>query len=122
MDMEKVRKLMDEFLANYIPMQEIIHVCDQLKKSPTEDTMHKMMDYLMQPDKEFIYLQTVNTKAIINNQVRLCMAEIAKLIAEAEEERNNSQPNLPVPPDAENDNDENGENNNNENGEEGGNT
>lgn len=80
MDMEKVRELMDNYLAAYIPMQEIIHVCAQLEKSPTEDTIHEMMDYLMQPDKEFIHLQTVNTKAITNNQVRLCMAEIAKLI------------------------------------------
>lgn len=77
---EKIREAMDKYLADYIPMQEIIHVCDQLVKSPTEDTIHEMMDYLMQPDKEFVWLQTVNTKPITNNQVRLCMAEIAKII------------------------------------------
>lgn len=105
MDMTQVRELMDSFLADYIPMQEIIHVCDQIEKSPTDDTLHEMMDYLMSPDKEFIYLQTVNTKAITNNQVRLCMAEIAKLVAEVEEKRK-PKPSLPSP------NDEN----NNENG------
>lgn len=106
---EKIRELMDTYLADYIPMQEIIHVCDQLEKNLSEDTVHEMMDYLFQPDKEFIYLQTVNVKAIINNQVRLCMAEIAKLIAE---EKRKPKPSLPVSPDDENNDAEN----NNENG------
>ncbi len=79
---QKIRDLLDEYLADYIPMQEIIHVSEQLVADPTDDKIHEMMDYLMEFDKEFIYLQTVNTKAITNNQVRLCMAEIVKVIKE----------------------------------------
>lgn len=79
---EKIHAILNEFLHGYIPTQEITHAANELCKDPTEDKVLEMTTYLMQFDKEFIPLQTVNTKPITNNQVRFAMSEIRKVIAE----------------------------------------
>lgn len=83
MENEKIMEIhstMNEFLSGYIPTQEIIHAASQIVKNPTQETVNEMASYLMQFDKEFISLQTVNTKSLTNNQVRLAMSAVSDLI------------------------------------------
>lgn len=87
---QKIHDILGKYLHGYIPTQELTHAANEICKNPTEDTVFDMTTYLMQFDKEFIPLQTVNTKALTNNQVRFAMAEIRQLIDEnkTEEEGN----------------------------------
>ena len=81
-----IHTTLQDFLGKYIPTQELTHVankiCKTLKEDGTydEDMLLKMHTYLQQPDKEFIPLQTVNTKSITNNQIIIAMNEIRKAI------------------------------------------
>ncbi len=81
-----IHKTLQDYLGEYIPTQELTHsaneICKTIQTDGTydEDMLLKMHTYLQQPDKEFIPLQTVNTKPITNNQVILAMNEIRKLI------------------------------------------
>ena len=85
-DNAKIHDTLYKYCNGYIPVQEITHAANQICLSPTEDTVLEMTTYLDQFDKEFIPLQTVNTKPITINQVRYAMANIRKIIAEANEE------------------------------------
>lgn len=81
-----IHKTLQNWLRDYIPTQEITHaaneICKSIKDDGTynEDVLLEMHSYLQKPDKEFIPLQTVNTKSLTNNQLTLAMNEIRKLI------------------------------------------
>lgn len=87
-DAEKtqVHQTLNDFLKGKIPAQEITHAANEICKEPTEAKVEEMQVYLMQFDKEFIPAQTVNTKAIVNNDVRFAMSEIRKIVKKAAEE------------------------------------
>ena len=81
-----VHQILQDYLGKYIPTQELTHaaneICKAIKKDGTydEDVLLEMHSYLQKPDKEFIPLQTVNTKPITNNQIIIAMNEIRKAI------------------------------------------
>ena len=81
-----IHQTLQDYLGKYIPTQELTHVaneiCKTIKEDGTydEDVLLEMHSYLQQPDKEFIPLQTVNTKSITNNQIIIVMNEIRKAI------------------------------------------
>lgn len=81
----EVHDILNEYLRNKIPYHEITHAASQICKEPTEEKIQEMQVYLMQFDKEFIAMQTINTKAIANNDVRFAMSEIRKIIQETSE-------------------------------------
>lgn len=92
-----IHQTLQDYLGKYIPTQELTHaaneICKTIKVDGTydEDMLLKMHTYLQQPDKEFIPLQTVNTKSITNNQIIIVMNEIRKAI-------NDYKNSLPVAP------------------------
>lgn len=92
-----IHQTLQDYLGKYIPTQELTHaaneICKTIKENGTydEDMLLKMHTYLQQPDKEFIPLQTVNTKSITNNQIIIVMNEIRKAI-------NDYKNSLPVAP------------------------
>lgn len=77
-----IHKTLQDYLGKYIPTQELTYaaneICKTIQKDGTydEDVLLEIHSYLQRPDKEFIPLQTVNTKPITNNQVILAMNEI----------------------------------------------
>lgn len=77
---EQIHEILNTYLTRKIPVQEITHAANEICKEPTEKKVQEMQVYLMQFDKEFIPAQTVNTKALVNNDVRFAMSEIRKLI------------------------------------------
>lgn len=83
-----IHKTLQDTLGKYIPTQELTHaaneICKTIQEDGTydEDVLLEMHSYLQKPDKEFIPLQTVNTKSITNNQLILTMNEIRKAIKE----------------------------------------
>ena len=89
---EKIHEILNDFLSGKIPVQEITHAANEICKNPTEDKVQEMQVYLMQFDKEPIPNQTVNTKALVNNDVRFAMSEIRKLIQEVEKKKPEGQP------------------------------
>jgi len=77
---QKIHDALYEYCHGYIPVQEITHAANEICKDPTPETCDEMIRYLDKFDKEFVPLQTVNTKALTNNQVRYGMAEVRKVI------------------------------------------
>lgn len=77
---EKIHEILNDYLRGKIPAQEITHAANEICKDTTEEKVQEMQVYLMQFDKEFIPAQTVNTKALVNNDIRFAMSEIRKLI------------------------------------------
>lgn len=81
-----IHQTLQDYLGKYIPTQELTHaaneICKAIKEDGTydEDVLLEMHSYLQKPDKEFIPLQTVNTKPITNNQIIIAMNEIRKAI------------------------------------------
>ena len=81
-----IHQTLQDYLDKYIPTQELTHaaneICKAIKEDGTydEDVLLEMHSYLQKPDKEFIPLQTVNTKSITNNQIIIAMNEIRKAI------------------------------------------
>ena len=81
-----IHQTLQDYLSKYIPTQELTHaaneICKAIKEDGTydEDVLLEMHSYLQKPDKEFIPLQTVNTKSITNNQIIIAMNEIRKVI------------------------------------------
>lgn len=81
-----IHQTLQDYLGKYIPTQELTHaaneICKAIKEDGTydEDVLLEMHSYLQKPDKEFIPLQTVNTKPITNNQIIIVMNEIRKSI------------------------------------------
>ena len=81
-----IHQTLQDYLGKYIPIQELTHaaneICKAIKENGTydEDVLLEMHSYLQKPDKEFIPLQTVNTKPITNNQIIIAMNEIRKAI------------------------------------------
>lgn len=92
-----IHQTLQDYLGKYIPTQELTHaankICKTIKEDGTydEDGLLEMHTYLQKPDKEFIPLQTVNTKSITNNQIIIAMNEIRKAI-------NDYKNSLPVTP------------------------
>ena len=92
-----IHQTLQDYLSKYIPTQELTHaaneICKTIKEDGTydKDVLLEMHSYLQQPDKEFIPLQTVNTKSITNNQIIIIMNEIRKAI-------NDYKNSLPVTP------------------------
>ena len=76
----KIHDILFSYLKAYIPVQEITHASNMICKSPTEKTVLEATTYLDQFDKEFVPIQTVNTKSITTNQVRFAMAEVRKIL------------------------------------------
>lgn len=72
------------WLKGYIPTQELTHaaneICKAVENGTHEDVLLEMHSYLQKADKEFLALQTVNTKSLTNNQVALAINEVKKLI------------------------------------------
>lgn len=85
----EVHGFVQKKLNEYIPVEEITHACNiicskiQSDGSYDEDTLWEMRDYLCDFDKEFHYLQTVQLKPIIHNQVMLTFADLKKMLDEA---------------------------------------
>ena len=83
-----IHETLQNWLGEYIPVQELTHagneICKTIKEDGTydEDKLLEMHTYLQQADKEFIPLQTVNTKSLTNNQLALAMNEIRKVLKE----------------------------------------
>lgn len=79
-----IHETLQEWLKDYIPTQELTHasneICKAIENGTEEDMIYEMHSYLQRQDKEYIPLQTVNTKSITNNQLALAMNEIKKLI------------------------------------------
>lgn len=79
-----IHDTLQTWLNDYIPTQELTHasneICKALDNNTEEDVIYEMHSYLQRPDKEYIPLQTVNTKSITNNQLALAMNEVRKLI------------------------------------------
>ena len=81
-----IHQTLQDYLGKYIPTQELTHaaneICKAIKEDGTydENVLLEMHSYLQKPDKEFIPLQTVNTKSITNNQIIIAMNEIRKAI------------------------------------------
>lgn len=81
-----IHQTLQDYLGKYIPTQELTHaankICKAIKEDGTydEDVLLEMHSYLQKPDKEFIPLQTVNTKPITNNQIIIAMNKIRKSI------------------------------------------
>lgn len=81
-----IHKTLQDYLGKFIPTQELTHaaneICKTIQEDGTydEDMLLDMHTYLQQPDKEFIPLQTINTKSITNNHVILAMNEVRNLI------------------------------------------
>lgn len=100
----KIHKTLQVYLGKYIPTQELTHVaneiCKTLKENGTydEDVLLEMHRYLQRPDKEFLALQTVNTKSLTNNQTILVMNEIKKAIKEYADSVS-TNPDTPTKPD-----------------------
>lgn len=76
-------------LNNYIPVQELTHAANEICTKAVEedgtldeDVMYKVHSYLQRPDKEFIPCQTVDTKSVTNNMVRVAMNEVRNLVKE----------------------------------------
>ncbi len=78
----QVHKILYNACHDYIPTQELTHAANEICKEPTLEKCNEMIRYLFQFDKEFVPLQTVDTKAITNNQIRYAMAEVVKFIQE----------------------------------------
>ena len=83
-----IHETLCHWMKEYIPTQEITHAANEICKSINddgtydEDVLLEMHTYLQKADKEFIPLQTVNTKSLTNNQLALAMNEIRKLLKE----------------------------------------
>lgn len=81
-----IHQTLQDYLSKYIPTQELTHaaneICKTIKEDGTydENVLLEMHSYLQKPDKEFVQLQTVNTKPITNNQIIIAMNEIRKAI------------------------------------------
>lgn len=81
-----IHETLCQWMRDYIPTQEITHAANEICKAINEDGTYdenvllEMHSYLQRPDKEFIPLQTVNTKPITNNQIIIAMNEIRKSI------------------------------------------
>lgn len=79
-----IHETLQKMLYDYIPAQELTHasneICKAIENGTEEDMILEMHSYLQRPDKEYIPLQTVNTKSITNNQLALAMHEVRKLI------------------------------------------
>ena len=80
-----IHKTLQDYMHEYIPTQELTHAANEICKALTngtdvEDTLLEMHSYLQKADKEYIPLQTVNTKSLTNNQLALAMHEVRKLI------------------------------------------
>lgn len=80
-----IHETLQKWMKDYIPTQELTHAANEICKAveagtDVENTILNMHTYLQQADKEFIPLQTVNTKSLTNNQLALAMNEIRKLI------------------------------------------
>lgn len=77
---EQIHDILNSYLTRKIPVQEITHAANEICKDPTEEKVQEMQVYLMQFDKEFVADQTINTKALVNNDIRFAMSEIRQLI------------------------------------------
>ena len=83
----QIHQTLQEFLGEYIPVQELTHaaneICKTIKKDGTydNDVLLNSQSYLQKQDKEFLTVQTLNTKSITNNQLILAMHGIRKIIA-----------------------------------------
>ena len=92
-----IHTTLQDFLGKYIPTQELTHaaneICKTIQKDGTydENILLEMHSYLQRPDKEFVPLQTVNTKSLTNNQIILVMNDIREKI-KAYAESNSSEP------------------------------
>ena len=79
-----IHETLQKLLNDYIPTQELTHasneICKAIENGTEEEMIYEMHSYLQRPDKEYIPLQTVNTKSITNNQLALAMHEVRKLI------------------------------------------
>lgn len=80
-----IHETLQNLLKEYIPTQELTHAANEIYKTVeagtyNEDKLLEMHTYLQQADKEFIPLQTVNTKSLTNNQVAIAMNEVRKLV------------------------------------------
>ena len=81
-----IHETLCHLLKPYIPTQEITHVANEICKSIKDDGSYdeniilNMHSYLQQSDKEYNQLQTVNTKSITDNQIKLAMHQIRQLI------------------------------------------
>lgn len=101
----KIHETLYQWLKDYIPTQELTHtateICKAIKEDGTydEEKLLEMHTYLQQPDKEFIPLQTVNTKSITNNQIILAMNDIRKIIKEYADSVKTTEPAEPEIPD-----------------------
>lgn len=93
---EKIHDILYDFLQGKIPVQEITHAANEICKEPTEEKIQEMQVYLMQFDKEFVAMQTINTKALPNNDVRFAMSEVRKVV-EAENEKKKQPTPVPTP-------------------------
>ena len=96
-----IHQTLQDYLSKYIPTQELTHaaneICKTIQEDGTydEDVLLEMHSYLQRPDKEFIPLQTVNTKSLTNNQIILVMNEIRKTIKEYADSVKNTEPETP---------------------------
>lgn len=76
----KIHNTLYDYCHTRIPVQELTHAANEICNEPTLEKCNEMIVYLDQFDKEFVPLQTVDTKAIGKNEVRYGMAEVQKLI------------------------------------------
>lgn len=96
-----IHKTLQDYLGKYIPIQELTHSANEICKTIQvdgaydENVLLEMHTYLQQPDKEFVPLQTINTKPITNNQIILAMNEIRKAIKEYANSVKNTEPETP---------------------------
>ena len=69
-------------LIYYIPAHEVTHAANEIiKADDKEQAVLDMTTYLHRFDKEYIPMQTVRTKPITDNSVRLIMADVRKVLS-----------------------------------------
>lgn len=74
----QIHNILYKHCYEFIPVQEITYAANEIIKNPTKETIDNMIKYLNKFDKQFIPLQTIDCKSIINNQIKFAISEITK--------------------------------------------
>lgn len=84
----KIHEILNDYLKEYIPSQEITHAANEICKTVNVDGTYseakvsEMHSYLKEFDKEFIPLQTVRTSALTHNQIILAIHYVKTYLAD----------------------------------------
>ena len=90
----KIHEVIYNSGKQYIPVQELTHVANEIIKDPIEATVQSMFTYLdnypYQRHSQATLLPTTQTRGLVGNDIRFAMSEVRKILAEMEEEDDNN--------------------------------